>query len=83
MVRGCEKRVVRLQEAGSCFEEVLFILRDGQASASECDIVAEADRIIRENNKERRKGYALPSYLCFLLGAAAAAAVLLPLFLLW
>ncbi len=82
MVRGCEKRVVRLDTHGSrYFEEVLFVLKDEADSASHRDIVAEAGRIIEENTREREKeGRAsLLPYLSFLLGAAVVSAVLLPL----
>ncbi len=84
MVRGCEKRVVRLQEPGNpYFEEVLFVLRD-EEPGGECDIVAEAGRIIEENTRgrEKKKKGALSPYLSFLLGAVCAAAVLTPFLLL-
>ena len=80
MVRGCEKRVVRLDTHGSrYFEEVLFVLKDEADSASHRDIVAEAGRIIEENTREREKKEkrGVPC-LFFLLGAAVAAAVLTP-----
>lgn len=86
MVRGCEKKVVRLGNPDSrYFEEVLFILRDDEATgrAAARDIVAEANRILSENTPHRgtreRRGAPL---LLFLLGAATAAAALLPFALL-
>ena len=86
MVRGCEKKIVRLGDP-DCryFEEVLFILRDdaetGRAAAR--DIVAEANRILAENSlsngRREKKGSPL---LPFLMGALATAAALLPFALL-
>ena len=86
MVRGCEKKIVRLGNPDSrYFEEVLFILRDDEATgrAAARDIVAEANRILSENTpcrgKRERRGTPL---LPFLLGVVASAAALLPLALL-
>ncbi len=86
MVRGCEKRVVRLQNPDSrFFDEVYFMLRDElpHAPFSEADIVAEANRILEENVVLRRGGtFRLERRLrlrYFLFGVAAALAVTLPL----
>ena len=82
MVRGYEKRVVRLSDPGSpYFEEVFFVLRDEAAVTGkrERDIVAEAGRILEENTKGREKrGQGAPRYLYVLLGAALAVALLSP-----
>ena len=81
MVRGCEKRVVRLQRPDSeYFEEVFFVLKDGARREAERtgDIVREATRLLSECGaapRERRPLGVRP----FLLGVAAASAVLLPL----
>ena len=88
MVKGCEKRIVRLKDPDSrVFEEVLFILRDEaghHGPAHERDIVAEANRILRENTAGRESVGRSPrtSLLFFLIGAAVMAAVMLPLALL-
>ena len=85
MVRGCEKKLIRLGNPDSrYFEEVLFVLRDDSETgrAAVGDIVAEANRILSENTlsrKEHSRGVSLSS---FLLGVAASAAALLPLVLL-
>lgn len=52
MVRGYQKRVIFLKKTGSeIFDEAYFILSDSYESASggECDMIAEANRIIDEN----------------------------------
>ncbi|MBO7293579.1 MAG: hypothetical protein J6V07_06570 [Clostridia bacterium] len=82
MVRGCEKKLIRLGSPESrYFEEVLFILRDNSETgrAATRDIVAEANRILAENTlqKKRREKKGSP-LLPFLLGALASAAALLP-----
>lgn len=82
MVRGCEKKIVRLGGAESrYFEEVLFILKDNRETggAAARDIVAEANRILAENTPtgKRRERHGSP-LLPFLLGVATAVAVLLP-----
>ena len=86
MVRGCEKKIVRLGNPDSrYFEEVLFILRDDAASrrVGGGDIVAEAKRILSENTPDREtKGRRSAPLLLFLLGAATSAVALLPLALL-
>lgn len=80
MVKGCEKRAIRLQSAESrVFEEVLFILRDTASSAKERDIVKEAEEILRENTARRaeprrRGGGIFP----FFLGMLTASVLLLP-----
>ena len=87
MVRGCEKRMVRLKnpEVGM-FEEVLFVLRDEAEHGGRCerDVVAEATRLLREAvpRREARGGVGGRAPLPFLLGALTAAAVLVPFLLL-
>ena len=82
MVRGCEKRVVRLQKPDSrWFEEVFFVLRDDPSASSPYagDIVTEANRLLEEvaMPRPRRRRGRLP-VLPFLLGAALSAVALLP-----
>ncbi len=86
MVRGCEKRVVRWQNPDNrYFEEVLFVLRDKAETrgVAERDIVAEATSLLTRATEEgSRRGQRKPPYLpfiSFLLGAASAAALILPL----
>ncbi len=86
MVRGCEKRMVRLKNPeGGIFEEVLFVLRDEAESGDrrEGDIIAEATRLLGENMpcRERRRGDRRVSPLPFLLGVATAAVILVPFLL--
>ena len=83
MVKGCEKRMIRWKSPDSrVFEEVLFVLRDGERGMAERDIVAEATRILSEGTAAcgqtcpRR-----PSLIPFLCGVACAAAALLPFLL--
>lgn len=86
MVRGCEKRMVRLKNPeGGMFEEVLFVLRD-EAELCRChsrDIVAEATRLLEEavSCREGKRG-ARVSPLPFLLGVLTATAILVPFLLL-
>ena len=53
MVKGCQKRMVVLKNIGSCFyEEAYFILKENAAEEQSCDsgdMIAEANRIIAEN----------------------------------
>ena len=83
MVKGCEKRVVRLQKPDSrLFEEVFFVLRDDPSALrlARGDIVAEASRLLSEvalPRSRRHPGRRLP-LTAFLLGAALSAAVILP-----
>ena len=54
MIKGAQKRVVVVRTADSgIFEEALFVLRQ-ESSAHETDMVAEADRIIRESGGKKR-----------------------------
>ena len=84
MVKGYEKRMVRLQHPDSrYFEEVCFILRNDRDlhGIRPADLVEEANRILDENrceppvtgNDKRRLTFS------FLLGMVTAASLLLPL----
>lgn len=85
MVKGCEKRMIRLKSPESrVFEEVLFVLRDGDTTIppAERDIVAEARAILQGSTLAHAPGGARASSLVpFLLGAALSAVALLPLLL--
>ena len=49
MIKGCERRIIYIRDTGSAvFREAYFILRDGAPSVPQKDMVAEAERIIRE-----------------------------------
>lgn len=85
MVKGCEKRMIRLQNTGSrMFEEVYFVLREdlpGEGCETR-DILAEANRIVEENEMPAHKRTGLRTVLLpFLIGAATATALVCLLFL--
>ena len=74
MIKGAQKRVVVVRTADSgIFEEALFVLRQGSA-APETDMVAEADRIIRESGGKKRRADIIKRILfaiaCFCGGSA-------------
>lgn len=84
MVKGYEKRMVRLQNVDSrYFEEVCFILKEDPKGglSKRADLLEEANRILDENrweaprvgNEKRRQTFS------FLLGMVTAASLLLPL----
>ena len=51
MLKGIEKRVVRIKGVGGdVFEEAYFILKDGRMDTSGEDFISEASRIIEENS---------------------------------
>ncbi len=55
MIKGCERRIIYIRDTGSAvFREAYFILRDGAPSVPQKDMVAEAERIIRERTQLRR-----------------------------
>ncbi len=83
MVKGCEKRVVRLQKPDSrWFEEVFFVLRDDPSVIPrDADIVTEANRLLETVESKRPRRRARFSPLPFLLGAALGAVSLLPFLL--
>lgn len=54
MIKGCERRIIYIRDTGSpVFKEAYFILRDGAPPISHGDMVAEAERIIRERTSPR------------------------------
>lgn len=95
--KGCQKKVILLKNTGSdFFEEAYFVISEKTVSAasekscSDCDMIAEASKIIANNrilyaddgddiSKERRERWKwyLRGLLSGLLGMAAAAAVYL------
>lgn len=49
MVKGCQRRIILLRDAGSdMFEEAYFILKPERTNAPEQLMIAEANRIITE-----------------------------------
>ncbi len=51
MLKGIEKRVVRIKGVGGdVFEEAYFILKDGRMDTSGEDFISEVSRIIEENS---------------------------------
>ena len=79
MVKGCEKRMIRLQNTGSrMFEEVYFVLREelpGEGLTTR-DILAEANRIVEENEPPAYGGTGLRTVLLSFFGGAATATLL-------
>lgn len=73
MVRGCQRRIIRLHTTGSgMFEEAYFILKPERGNAPEAMMIAEANRILAEQvnasrPRPRRAGPLLPR-LWFALG---------------
>ncbi len=52
MLKGCQRKIIMLKNTGSnIFEEAYFVIRDSalRSHVSEADMIAEANRIIREN----------------------------------
>lgn len=87
MVKGCQRQMVVLKCAPeSAFESAYFILRnERQRSVSQEDILAQANRIIRENcfvrEKKKRRREILFAAISFLCGALVSALVTLAVFL--
>ena len=77
MIRGCQREMIMLQVDGSeMFESAWLVLRRERGRVSECDMLAEANRIIGAGNGRRdascRRGRAA---LWFLLGAVCSALI--------
>lgn len=52
MLKGCQRKIIMLKNTGSnIFEEAYFVIRDSalRSHVSEADMIAEANRIIRDN----------------------------------
>ena len=81
-MRGYQKRVIYMKNPGSSFfEEAYFVIKDGnENSVSSPDIIEEANRIIKENIKEKREIKRASSLFAFgmpfLLGSVIATLVL-------
>ena len=75
MIKGCNKRVVYMKNTGSdMFDEAYFIVRAEAAATdrSEHDMVAEAERIIRESETHSAKGRRQRSLFSYLMGVLSA-----------
>lgn len=88
MVRGYQKRVIFVKNTGSrIFDEAYFVLSEREPCKKEkADMIAEANRIIEENEglcKKRRRlpGVFLRLFLPFLAGVLSAVSVCLAIFL--
>ena len=90
MVRGCQRKVIFLKNTESrIFSEAYFIVDDKAPSASEGDMIREANRIIEENlartteDRGRHRGFlrimgaVLKSIPAFLIGAVTATVICL------
>ena len=50
LLRGCHRRMICIKSANSrLFDEAFFVLREEEKTASEADMLAEAERILKEN----------------------------------
>ena len=81
MVKGSQKRVIRLKDTESgIFEEAYFIVKEEAKDVSLSDLISEANRIIERNSQAdgqgstTRKGRLL---LTLILAVAPAAVALL------
>ena len=71
LLKGSQKKIVRLQSAGSrLFDEAFFVLRDDAAPPATGDMLTEANRILEESILPRRRARRSRSFLSFLLCAA-------------
>ena len=83
MVKGCQRQMVVLKCAPeSAFESAYFILKnERQKSFSEEDILAQANKIIKENcfarDKKRRRREVLLAVLSFACGSLLSTLVTL------
>lgn len=85
LLKGSQKKIVRLQSAGSrLFDEAFFVLRDDAAPPATGDMLTEANRILEENMLPRRRTRRPRSFLSFLVYAACflSGAILASLFFL-
>lgn len=84
MVSGCSKKIYYVKDTkSSVFGEAYFILRPGaELAAGDCDLAAEADRILREKLPRRKRrtvsrgGAFLIGALCGVMAATIAALLL-------
>ena len=85
LLKGSQKKIVRLQSAGSrLFDEAFFVLRDDAAPPATGDMLAEANRILEESMLPRRRARRPRAFLSFLVHTACflAGAIFASLFFL-
>ena len=80
MVTGEEKRIICLRgEKNALYDEVFFVLREGEGMPREQDMLREANRILEESlrlrTQKKKKERGLFSLLSFLLGGLSATLV--------
>ena len=76
-MKGCQKKIILLKGTDSAlFEEAYFIIRETERMARENDMIAEAYRIIENNDLSAAPEYVKltkrKKLLCFLYGALFA-----------
>lgn len=83
MVTGCQRKIFYVKDTKSrVFSEAYFILRgSADFAVSDCDLAAEADRILREKMPRRRHRRAFAKAALFCAGAAAGAVICAAIFL--
>lgn len=77
MLTGWQRKIFYVRDTKSrVFSEAYFILRSGaEFSASDTDLAAEADRILREKLPRRRRRRTFARAALFAAGAAVGATV--------
>ncbi len=71
LLKGSQKKIVRLQSAGSrLFDEAFFVLRDDASPPATGDMLAEANRILEESMLPRRRARRPRSFFSFLVHTA-------------
>ncbi len=82
MLGGCQKKMYYIKDTKSrLYSEAYFILREGAEMDYVCetDLAAEADRILREKLRGKRRRLRLPKHfaaITFILGGVIGAAVM-------
>ncbi len=90
MIKGCERRMIKIENPESeLFESAYFILRQNAPSAKKCkkdELLREAVRItdgkITENSRKRKRFERIVHIIFFAAGVLVSAAASLLIFLL-
>ena len=75
MIKGCSRRVIYMKNTDSeIFDEAYFVLRrrEEREEGRECDMVREAERIIRESMTEKKQKGRQRSFYFFAMGLVCA-----------
>ena len=75
MIKGCSRRVIYMKNTDSeIFDEAYFVLRrrEEREEGRECDMVREAERIIRESMTEKKQKGRQRSFYSFAMGLVCA-----------